>query len=169
MSADSKADERMRTEAYKALDAQEDLACPGFDSSRVFALTAQYLRNPPAGFPSRKRLGRSLQSIYLFVIQPQTIIDASNPRTRPTSGQVSTSGGALRPALWYVDMKNKMHIGRGHPPKTVLGRKRKPDVIVECRDRDFVDLATGKAHPQTLYNQGRVRFSPVHLPFNADD
>lgn len=152
----SKAEERMKAEALQALDTQDDLNCPGFEASRVFALSAQLLANPPAGFPSRKRLLRSLQSIYLFIIQPSAAIDPSNPRTKPVQGQASTSGGALRPALWYADMKNKGVIGRGQPPKTVLGRKRKADVVIECRDRDFMDLATGKVHAQKLYNQGRV-------------
>ena len=157
MSAPAKADERMKAEASQALNSQEDLDCPGFESSRVFALSAQLLANPPAGFPSRKRLVRSLQSIYLFVIQPSSAIDPSNPRTKPVSGNVQTSGGALRPALWYADMKNKGVIGRGQPPKTVLGRKRKADVVIECRDRDFIELATGKVHAQRLYNEGRIK------------
>lgn len=152
----SKPEQRMKAEAIQALDTQEDLNCPGFESSRVFALSAQLLANPPAGFPSRKRLVRSLQSIYLFVIHPSTAIDPSNPRTKPVAGKASTSGGALRPAMWYADLKNTGKIGRGQPPKTVLGRKRKADVVIECRDRDFVDLATGKVHAQHLYNQGRV-------------
>ena len=146
----------MKAEATQALDAQDELNCPGFESSRVFALSAQLLANPPAGFPSRKRLLRSLQSVYLFSIQPSTAIDPSNPRTKPVQGNASTSGGALRPALWFADMKNKGVIGRGQPPKTVLGRKRKADVVIECRDRDFVDLATGKVQAQRLYNEGRV-------------
>ncbi|PWZ03072.1 hypothetical protein BCV70DRAFT_155963 [Testicularia cyperi] len=150
-------DDRMKAEANAALNVQEDLDCPGFESSRVFALSAQLLRNPPSGFPSRKRLTRTLGSIYLFVIQPQAAIDPSNPRTKPKEGKPETSGGALRPALWYADMKTRGVIGRGHPPKTVLGRKRKPDVVIECRDRDFVDMATGKTHPQHLYNLGRIK------------
>ncbi|SPO22618.1 uncharacterized protein UTRI_01296 [Ustilago trichophora] len=157
MSASDKADDRMKAEASQALNAQEDLDCPGFESSRVFALSAQLLANPPAGFPSRKRLIRSLQSIYLFVIQPSSAIDPSNPRTKPVDGKVSTSGGALRPALWYADMKNKGVIRRGQPPKTVLGRKRKADVVIECRDRDLIQLATGKVHAQRLYNEGRIK------------
>jgi hypothetical protein len=156
MSSSTKPDERMKAEADQALHTQEDLDCPGFESSRVFALSAQLLANPPEGFPSRKRLLRSLQSIYLFVIQPSSAIDPSNPRTKPVDGKVSTSGGALRPAMWYADMKNKGVIGRGQPPKTVLGRKRKADVVIECRDRDFMELATGKVQAQRLYNEGRV-------------
>jgi hypothetical protein len=58
--------------------------------------------------------------------------------------------------MWYADMKNKGVIGRGQPPKTVLGRKRKADVVIECRDRDFMELATGKVQAQRLYNEGRV-------------
>lgn len=152
----SKPEDRMKEEAVQALTSQEDLDCPGFEASRVFALSAQLLANPPAGFPSRKRLVRNLKSIYLFIIQPSTAIDPSNPRTKPVSGKASTSGGALRPALWYADMKSKGVIGRGQPPTTVLGRKRRADVVIECRDRDFVDLATGKVQAQSLYNQGRV-------------
>lgn len=146
----------MKSEASQALSAQDDLNCPGFESSRVFALSAQLLANPPAGFPSRKRLVRSLQSIYLFVIQPSNAIDPSNPRTKPVDGKVSTSGGALRPAIWYADMRNKGVIGRGQPSTAILGRRRKADVVIECRDRDMVDLASGKVHPQKLYNEGRV-------------
>lgn len=146
----------MKEEAVQALDSQEDLDCPGFESSRVFALSAKLLANPPAGFPSRKRLVRSLKCVYLFIIQPSAAIDPSNPRTKPVSGKASTSGGALRPALWYADMKTKGVIGRGQPSTTVLGRKRRADVVIECRDRDFVDLATGKVQAQRLYNEGRV-------------
>lgn len=115
------------------------------------------LRDPPANFPSRRRLVRTLQSIYLFIIQPSSPLDPSNPRTKPTKGNINTSGGALRPALWYADFRNRGFLGKGQPPKTVLGRKRKADVVIECKDRDFVDMATGKIHPQKLYNDGRIK------------
>ncbi|TKY85045.1 hypothetical protein EX895_006125 [Sporisorium graminicola] len=153
----SKAEDQMKAEAIQALETQEDLNCPGFESSRVFALTAKLLDNPPPGFPSRKRLVRSLQSIYLFVIQPSAAIDPSNPRTKPVIGKTSTSGGALRPAMWFADLKNTGRIGRGQPPKTVLGRKRKADIVIECRDRDFLDLAVGKVQAHKLYNEGRIK------------
>ncbi|SOV06416.1 uncharacterized protein UDID_01630 [Ustilago sp. UG-2017a] len=152
-----KTEERMKAEASQALNTQEDLNCPGFESSRVFALSAQILANPPTGFPSRKRLVRSLQSVYLFIIQPSTAIDPSNPRTKPVDGKVSTSGGALRPAIWYADMKHKGVIGRGQPSTAILGRKRKADVVIECRDKDLLDLASGKVQAQRLYNEGRIR------------
>ncbi|KAJ1032584.1 hypothetical protein NDA16_000607 [Ustilago loliicola] len=153
-----KAEERIKAEASQALNTQEDLNCPGFESSRVFALSAQILANPPAGFPSRKRLVRSLQSIYLFVIQPSSAINPSNPRTKPVSGQVSTSGGALRPAIWYADMKNKGVIGRGQPSTAILGRKRKADVI---KIRGNLDRALAIS---TLFSHERSKLFGLPTP-----
>ncbi|EPQ30285.1 uncharacterized protein PFL1_02401 [Pseudozyma flocculosa PF-1] len=147
----------MDQQATQALGAHESLHCPGFESSKVFALSSQLLRNPPPNLPSRKRLVRTFRSIYLFIIHPSSPLDPSNPRSKPVDGKVETSGGALRPAMWFVDLKNKGFVGKGQPPKTVLGRKTKADVVIECKDRDFVDMATGKVHPQRLYNDGRIK------------
>ncbi|PWN53000.1 sterol-binding-like protein [Violaceomyces palustris] len=150
--------QRMVKDSQQALETKGlDLAQPGFESSKVFALSASILKDSPAGLPSRRSLVRNLQSIYLFVIHPSNPIDPSNPRTKPVAGKPSTSGRAFKPALWYADLKTKGVIGKGQPPKTVLGRKRKADVVIECKDRDFVDMATGKVHPQKLYNQGRIK------------
>lgn len=121
----------------------------------MFALTKQMLDNPPPdSTATRKRLLRSINAIFLFVIHPSAPLDASNPRTRPSKGQ---SGGALRPAYWHADLRSKGTIARGQPPKTVLGRKRRADVTIECLDRDFVDMATGKRHASALFNGGRIK------------
>lgn len=143
----------MRSEAEEALAANPDLKCEGFESARVFALLDKLLRNPPAGI-TRKKLIKNVNTIFQFVVRPTMPIDPSNPRTRPEKGQ--GGGGALRPALWYVDLKKTGTIGRGQPPKTILGTKRRPDVIIECIDRDLLHLAQGQQHAQKLFNIGRV-------------
>jgi len=38
----------------------------------------------------------------------------------------------MRPELWWVDMRKRAEVGKGQPPKTVLGRKTKADVVIEC-------------------------------------
>lgn len=120
---------RMRSEAEEALAANPDLNCPGFECSRVFALLDKFISNPPSGM-SRKSLLRNINTVFQFVVIPTEPLDESNPRTRPS--KKFPSGGALRPALWYVDLKRTATIARGHPPKNVLGIKRKADVTIEC-------------------------------------
>lgn len=128
----------MRSEADEALSRNPDLNCPGFEVSRVFALLQEKLLGQPAsgsgkgGF-TRKQLLRNVNTIFQFVVLPTDPIDPENPRTRPTK---QMSGGALRPALWYVDLRKTGTIGRGYPPNTVLGRKRKADVTIECSECD---------------------------------
>ncbi|CEH16564.1 potential peroxisomal lipid carrier [Ceraceosorus bombacis] len=151
--ASQQQDDRMRSEADAALREHSHLNCDGFESSKVFALTSAILASPKPGGMTRSRLIRNINAIFLFIVHPTTPLDASNPRTKPTK---SSSGGALRPALWHVDMRRSGQIGKGQPPTTLLGRKRRADIVVECRDRDLVDLATGKLHPAKLYNGGRV-------------
>lgn len=87
--------------------------------------------NPPSGL-SRKSLLRNVNTIFQFVVIPTEPLDESNPRTRPSKRY--PSGGALRPALWYVDLRRTASIGKGHPPKNVLGIKRRADVIIECSE-----------------------------------
>lgn len=99
-------------------------------SFQIFALTRQVIENPPAGSPvSRKRLLRRIGAIFLFIVHPTQPLDPSNPRTKP--GKLN-SGGGIRPAYWYLDLKNTGRIGLGQPPKTILGRKRRADVVIEC-------------------------------------
>ncbi len=102
----SKPEDRMKEEAVQALTSQEDLDCPGFEASRVFALSAQLLANPPAVSLLASASCETSRASTLHH-PPSTAIDPSNPRTKPVSGKASTSGGALRPALWYADMKSK--------------------------------------------------------------
>ncbi|CAO1635241.1 unnamed protein product [Parajaminaea phylloscopi] len=146
--------QRMRSEAEEALAASPQLDCPGFECARVFALLDKLLRDPPAGV-TRKRLVKRVGTIFQFVVRPTEPIDPSNPRTRPEKGQ--GGGGALRPALWYVDLKHTGTIGRGQPPKTVMRTKRRPDVIIECIDKDLLHMAQGQQHPQKLFNIGRIK------------
>lgn len=120
----------MRSEAEEALAANPDLNCPGFESSRVFALLDKWLRSPPSGL-TRKSLLRNVNTVFQFVVLPTEPIDQSNPRTRPTK---STSGGALRPALWYVDLKRTAGIAKGYPPKGILGVRKRADVVIECSE-----------------------------------
>jgi hypothetical protein len=97
---------------------------------QLFALTRQVIENPPAGSPvSRKVLLRRVGAIILFIVHPTQPLDPSNPRTKPTK---EVSGGGIRPAYWYIDLKKSGRVGRGQPPTTILGRKRKADVVIEC-------------------------------------
>lgn len=151
----SKLEDRMRAQAFRALDDAADLNVEGFESSRVFALTRQVIENPPAGSPiSRKRLLRRVGAIILFIVHPTQPLDPSNPRTRPTK---TISGGGIRPAYWFLDLKKTGKIGKGQPPTTILGRKRKADVVIECIDRDLVDIAAGRTFASKVYNTGRMK------------
>ncbi|UZJ57178.1 hypothetical protein CBS101457_006498 [Exobasidium rhododendri] len=151
----TKAEDQMQTEAQKALNGDNDVNCEGFQSSKVFALTKQMIENaPPGSTINRKRLIRRTKAIFLFVVHPSQPLDPSNPRTKPSKAQ---SGGGIRPAYWYVDLKKTGTVGRGHPPKTLLGRKTKADVVIECMDRDLVDIATGRTFATRVYNSGRMK------------
>jgi hypothetical protein len=93
------------------------------------------IENPPPGSTiNRKRLVRRIKAIFLFVIHPSQPLDPSNPRSKPSKAQ---SGGGIRPAYWYVDLKNSGTVARGQPPKTLLGRKRKADVVIECSEYEI--------------------------------
>lgn len=143
----------MQSEAQRALEASHDVNCEGFESSKVsvpgqsrrfaasssalavcqiFALTKQVIENaPPGSTIHSKRLVRRVNAVFLFVVHPTKPLDPSNPRTKPSKAQ---SGGGIRPAYWYVDLKHGGTVGRGQPPKTLLGRKRKADVVIECSE-----------------------------------
>lgn len=134
---------------------------------------------PPGSSISKKRLLRRVNAILLFVVHPTQPLDPSNPRTKPNKIQ---SGGGIRPAYWYLDLKRSGTVGRGQPPKSLLGRKTKADVVIECSqykinfpmqsltlltapcdhfaaravDRDLVDIATGRTYATKVYNNGRV-------------
>lgn len=164
--ASQQQDERMRSEADAALREYSHLNCDGFESSKVsrwlnahgcahtcacvcllmclplvaqlFALTSAILASAKPGGVTRSRLIKNINAIFLFIVHPTTPLDASNPRTKPTK---SSSGGALRPALWHVDMRRSGQIGKGQPPTTLLGRKRRADIVVECREWFVLDLA----------------------------
>jgi hypothetical protein len=103
-------------------------------SPQIFALSAALLAQPLPGGMTPRRLIRSMNAIFLFIVSPTSPLDPTNPRTRPSRSGDAHGGGALRPALWYVDMRRKGTIGRGQPPKTLLGRKRRADVVIECRE-----------------------------------
>ncbi|CAO1632414.1 unnamed protein product [Sympodiomycopsis kandeliae] len=154
---------RMRSEAEEALSANPELNVEGFECSRVFALLDKLIstsssESSSSGSPSifnKRYLLRNIKTIFQFIVIPTVPLDESNPRTRPT--KKFPSGGALRPALWYIDLKKTASIGKGHPPKNILGIKTKADVIIECTDRDLLHLAQGQQHPQKLYNAGRIK------------
>lgn len=149
----------MRSAAQTALDTSlEDVNCEGFESSKVrnelvcsadprhnahprfphtwklpsqvFALTKQMIESPPPGSTiNKKRLLRRVNAVLLFVVHPTQPLDPSNPRTKPSKIQ---SGGGIRPAYWYLDLKRTGTLRKGQPPKTLLGRKTKADVTIEC-------------------------------------
>lgn len=152
----------MRSEAEDALAANPSINCPSFESSRVFALVEKLIHNPPAPL-TRKKLIRNTQTIFSFIVQPDGPIDPSNPRTKPeaaargSGNDAEQGGGAFRPALWYIDLKKNGTVGRGYPPKGVLGRKKRADVTIECSDKDLLHMAQGQQHPQRLFNMGRIR------------
>lgn len=118
---------------------------------------------------------RRVGAIFLFVVHPTTPLDPSNPRTKPVRTQSKGGGGAFRPAYWYIDLKSTGTVGKGQPPSTILGRKRRADVVIECSkcdritirsssygdlfsvDRDLMDVATGRTFASKIYNSGRVR------------
>lgn len=68
--------------------------------------------------------------------------------------------------MWYISItKKSIEVGRGRPPSSLFGRRRRSsEIVIECStsfpsylgDRDLVDLATGKVRAQTLYESGRV-------------
>ncbi|KAK0553526.1 hypothetical protein OC846_000846 [Tilletia horrida] len=149
------------------------LVVEGFEASRVFTLVGSILdsasSNPgkaiAPGMPSKRNLIRQVNSLYLCIIHPSGPLDPSNPRVKPqpvpssSRPRGASGGGALRPALWYLDLRKTGAVGRGQPTTAILGRKKKADVVLECNDRDFVDMATGKVPPQKLYQYGRLKLT----------
>ncbi|KAL9931625.1 hypothetical protein V8E36_009411 [Tilletia maclaganii] len=173
----SSAESQMRKDAARSAQnpSNSALVVEGFEASRVFTLISSILEQagkspskPIApGLPSKRNLIRQVNSLYLFIIHPTVPLDPSNPRAKPQPVPTSSrrhprgasGGGALRPALWYLDLRRTGSIGRGQPTTAILGRRKQADVVVECTDRDFVDMATGKVPPQKLYQYGRLKMS----------
>ncbi|WFC96049.1 hypothetical protein MBRA1_002705 [Malassezia brasiliensis] len=136
--------------ANHALSVYPHLNAPGFEASKVFALTALFLAKPPPNFPTPAYLRRHLASLYLFVIHPSDV--SSTGKHHPGQSH------RLIPETWYLYITNKtIDIGRGKPPTTLLGRRRRAEIVIECTDRDLVDIATGKARATTLYEAKRLR------------
>ncbi|WFD00056.1 hypothetical protein MYAM1_002802 [Malassezia yamatoensis] len=136
--------------ANHALSVYPHLNAPGFEASKVFALTALYLAKPPPDFPSSGYLRRNLASLYLFVIHPSDI--ASTGRHQPVYRQRSV------PETWYLYITSQsIDIGRGKPTTNILGRRRRAEIVIECTDRDLVDIATGKARAQSYYESNRLK------------
>ncbi|WFD44443.1 hypothetical protein MPSI1_003111 [Malassezia psittaci] len=136
--------------ASHALSVYPHLNAPGFEASKVFALTALYLAKPPPDFPSSGYLRRHLASLYLFVIHPSDI--ASTGKHQPAHRHRSV------PETWYLYITSQsIDIGRGKPPTNILGRRRRAEIVIECTDRDLVDIATGKARAQTYYESNRLK------------
>ncbi|WFD22836.1 hypothetical protein MEQU1_001513 [Malassezia equina] len=121
--------------ANHALAVYPRLNAPGFESSKVFALTALYLASPPPGFPSQRALGKHLASLYLFIL---------HPTKRRKSEYVPEA-----PEVFFIHVtKDKTEVGRGTASKfskrLLQGRTRNV-VVMECTDRDLVNIATGKS------------------------
>lgn len=111
--------------ANHALTVYPHLKAPGFEASKVFALTALYLDKPPKNFPSPGYLRKNLASLYLFVIHPSH--RASNGKLHPAYHT------RMIPEMWYLSITNKsIQIGRGKPPTGLLGRRRRADIVIEC-------------------------------------
>jgi len=109
--------------ANHAISVYPRLNAPGFEASKVFALTALYLASPPPGFPSQRALGKHLSSLYLFILHP-------NKR----AGKDDDFPDA--PEVFFIQVtKNKTEVGRGTASKfskrLLQGRTRNV-VVVEC-------------------------------------
>ncbi|WFD29990.1 hypothetical protein MSPP1_001004 [Malassezia sp. CBS 17886] len=134
--------------ANHALTVYPYLLAPGFECSKVFALTALYLANPPVGFPSPGYLRKNLASLYLFVVHPSQ---------RSSSG-VRQNGAKMIPELWYINVtRRNVEIGRGRPSTKLLGLQRRPEIIIETDDRSLMNLATGKERAQRLYETRKLK------------
>lgn len=108
--------------ANHALAVYPRLNAPGFESSKVFALTALYLASPPPGFPSQRALGKHLASLYLFIL---------HPTKRRKSEYVPEA-----PEVFFIHVtKDKTEVGRGTASKfskrLLQGRTRNV-VVLEC-------------------------------------
>ncbi|KAE8216006.1 hypothetical protein CF327_g771 [Tilletia walkeri] len=172
----SSPEDQMRQDAERASrqnPSSSALVVEGFESSRVFSLVSAILEEADKdrskaiapGLPSKRNLIRQVNSLYLFIIHPSTPLDPSNPRAQPrpvptgTRPRGAAGGGALRPALWYLDLRKTGQVGRGQPTTAILGRRKKADVVIECTDKDFIDMASGKVPPQKLYQYGRLKMA----------
>ncbi|WFD34741.1 hypothetical protein MCUN1_001585 [Malassezia cuniculi] len=124
--------------ANHALSVYPELNQPGFESSKVFALTALYLARPPASFSARRVRQAELAKEYVFNINP------------------SGKNTATMPATWHITVGPKIKIARGRPRTPIFWSKTRR-VTIECSDRDLVDLATGKIRSQELYQNGRIK------------
>ena len=133
--------------ANHALSVYPNLNAPGFDSSKVFALTALYIANPPPGFPSKGYLEKNLASVYVFVIHPTQRKGRETPKN---------------PEIFYINItRHKVEVGRGKPPSvssSFFSRKQHKVTVLECGDREFLDIATGKARIQPLIDEKKIRF-----------
>lgn len=123
--------------ANHALSVYPELLYPGFESSKVFALTALYLAQPPATFSSRRVRQAELAREYVFIIRPN-----NNDTSR-------------LPATWHITVGPQIKVGRGRPRTPIFWRGSR--VTIECTDRDLVDLATGKLRSQSLYQDGKIK------------
>lgn len=111
--------------ANHALSVYPHLNAPGFEASKVFALTALYLAKPPPNFPSQGYLRKNLASFYLFVIHPSDFSSSGKHHPGPHH--------RLGPQIWYISITSKsIEIGRGKGPTTRLGRRRRAEILIEC-------------------------------------
>ncbi|PKI82806.1 hypothetical protein MVES1_003669 [Malassezia vespertilionis] len=145
--------------ANHALSVLPSLNSPGFEASKVFALTALYLGKPPPDFPSVGYLRKHLAPLYVFVIHPshQTVKTRAAWQRNELKNAAADVRSKLQPELWYIHTsKNGVEVGKGRPSRSKMGRKAQPDVVFECSDRELVDMATGKIRAQKLYEKGTL-------------
>lgn len=121
--------------ANHALSVFPELNHQGFEASKVFALTALYLAQPPATFSSRRIHRAELAREYVF--------------------NISSSEDPHNVATWHISTGPKIRIGRGRSRTPIFQRRNR--VVIECSDSDFIDLATGKIRSTELYQNGKIR------------
>ncbi|KAG0000540.1 hypothetical protein BGZ65_004278 [Modicella reniformis] len=106
----------------------DDLGYDGFESSYLILQIAEYLK--VLTDEERKAEVARVKGVFLFNIK---------------NGKGNT-------AVWMMDMKN----GIGQMKKGKIDGI-KPDIILEMKDKDFVDLFMGKINGQKAFMTGKVK------------
>ncbi|CAO1635931.1 unnamed protein product [Sympodiomycopsis kandeliae] len=118
-------------------DSPNDLMEPGFEISKLFAVVEFALRHAKdedgllsgINMMDREQAIKAIGGNFLFEV---------------------TSGGKTQ--FFRVDMRKDGRLIKGKG-----AAKPKPDVTIRVSDKDMVDLATGKANPQSMFLKGRLK------------
>ncbi|KAK3807895.1 MAG: SCP2 sterol-binding domain-containing protein [Benniella sp.] len=108
--------------------AADDLAYDGFESSYLIMQISEYLK--VLSDDERKAEVAKVKGVFLFNVK----------------------NGKGETAVWMMDMKH----GIGQMKKGKI-EGLKPDIVLEMKDKDFVDLFMGKTNGQKAFMTGKIK------------